>query len=149
VPNNGNTGDSATATFTGFGPNTSVQFTFRSDPVSLGTVVANSQGVAVLTFTVPTSADVGLHQVEAAGVAANGQALVLNASYTVNGVLGATVTQPDGTSSSPEGTSTEGANLATTGSNATLPLVRAGLVAIAIGGLVVMGVRKRRGMAVD
>lgn len=141
-----------TATSTGLSPNTPAHYVFNSDPVDLGTVVANSQGVATLTFTVPASADAGAHTVTAAVTRAGGGATTLSQPFTVTGAASA----PSGSSvggvsagETPSGTSTNAAGLARTGSGITIPLVRTGLVAIALGGLIVLGVRKRRGSTID
>lgn len=56
-------GEVVTATATGFVAGQEVTFELHSNPLMLGTAIADSTGSAALTFTVPTTAPTGAHQV--------------------------------------------------------------------------------------
>lgn len=60
-------GQTQVATGRGFVPGEDVAFVLNSDPVDLGTVVADATGTVVLSFTVPTDTVPGTHTVSASG----------------------------------------------------------------------------------
>ncbi|MET4053383.1 putative alpha-1,2-mannosidase [Frigoribacterium sp. PvP054] len=51
----------------GFAPNETVALTLFSDPIALGTVTADADGIVRGSFTVPADATTGAHEVEALG----------------------------------------------------------------------------------
>ena len=61
-----------TITTTGFEPGSSVFYELRSDPVSLGTAVADADGTAVLAATIPSDVPPGFHSVLVSGLGADG-----------------------------------------------------------------------------
>jgi len=101
-----------------------VTFTLFSAPVALGTVDANANGVATLTFTVPENTTPGTHTIEASGTGADGQPLTVTTTITVLGAAGA-------------------GNLPTTGNDGTAPMTKVALAAIAGGGLLVILANRR------
>jgi LPXTG-motif cell wall-anchored protein len=109
-----------------FRPGTVVTFTFFSDPVRLGTATAGSNGVATLSAAIPANAAAGTHRVEATGTGSNGSPLTVSASLVVSGAR-----DP----------------LPKTGSDSTWPLATAGVLAVAVGGLLLLVVRRRHGAA--
>lgn len=106
-----------------FEPGSTVTFTFSGTGV--GTAVADSAGVASLTFDVPAGATVGAHTVEASGTGADG--FPLTVSTTIE-VLGATAA----------------GDLPTTGSANTLSMTQLAVAAMVGGGLLVLLANKRR-----
>lgn len=113
-----------------FRPGSSVLFRLFSTPVELGSAIADANGVATLTATIPANTPVGNHVVKASGIAPDGSPLTVSvplvvATKVVNGV--AVVD-----------------DVARTGSSNALPLARTGVAAVAVGGLLVVIARKRR-----
>ncbi|HEX4869024.1 MAG TPA: hypothetical protein VFV32_15535, partial [Acidimicrobiales bacterium] len=66
-----------------FAPGTTVDFTLFSAPVHLGSAVADANGVATLTFTVPENTAPGTHTIEATGIGADGRPLTVRQTITV------------------------------------------------------------------
>ncbi|WP_374168963.1 choice-of-anchor G family protein [Microbacterium sp. WHRI 7836] len=60
-------GQQQTAVGTGFKPGEKVTGVMASDPVALGSQVANAQGTVTFTWTVPTATDLGPHTVTLTG----------------------------------------------------------------------------------
>ncbi|WP_396658955.1 choice-of-anchor G family protein [Microbacterium oxydans] len=60
-------GQQQTAVGTGFKPGEKVTGVMASDPVALGSQVANAQGTVTFTWTVPTATDLGSHTVTLTG----------------------------------------------------------------------------------
>ncbi|NKY41486.1 ECF transporter S component, partial [Cellulomonas septica] len=93
-------GGSVTLVARGFLPGETVQFHLHSDPVLLGTAVADASGVATLVTTVPTGTAAGLHHVVATGTTSQRTAqieLTVAAAGTSSGTrLAATGTDPAG-----------------------------------------------------
>ncbi|HZQ26868.1 MAG TPA: LPXTG cell wall anchor domain-containing protein [Acidimicrobiales bacterium] len=119
-------GDDVTASGCGFKPGSSVALDFLSTPVRVGTATADANGGIRATVTVPANATPGTHTIEATGTDPRGAPLVLSASITI---LGA------------------GAPLPHTGSSSTAPLTAAGVGLVLIGGVAVVGARRRRARA--
>ena len=115
-------GTPVTLTAQVFLPGTNVVFRIFSDPVTLGTATANSNGVATLTATIPSNFS-GQHTITASGSGANGQPLTVSTTITV----------------------TQGhAPLPRTGSSHTKPYTEIGIGALAVGGLLLLGAKRRR-----
>jgi LPXTG-motif cell wall-anchored protein len=119
-------GDSVTVSGCGFKVGSSVSIDFLSTPVHLATVTADANGGIGATVTIPANAAPGNHTIEATGVAPSGAPLVLSANITI---LGA------------------GTPLPHTGSSSTAPLTAAGVGLVLIGGVAVVGARRRRARA--
>lgn len=111
-----------------FTPGATVTFTFFSAPVVLGTAVADANGVASLTWSVPANADAGTHRVEASGLGINGQPLTVSTTIQVAGA---------------------GSALPTTGSDSSVPLTQLAIGVMVFGGLMVVMANKRRAAARD
>ncbi|MEI4273267.1 hypothetical protein TEK04_16210 [Klenkia sp. LSe6-5] len=112
-------GRQQTVTAGGFAPGETVRGTLYSTPVDLGTAVADAQGVATFTFTVPAGLEPGVHTVTAVGLTSGATSTV---TFTV----------------------TAGATLATTGADVG-PLLGLGALAVGAGAaLAVAGSRSRR-----
>ncbi|MFJ2543404.1 choice-of-anchor G family protein [Microbacterium sp. NPDC087589] len=60
-------GETQTAVGTGFKPGESVTGVMTSEPIALGTKVADAQGTVTFTWTIPTSTDLGTHAVTLTG----------------------------------------------------------------------------------
>lgn len=118
-------GDPATFVARTFQPGSQVSFTFFSDPVHLGTVTADANGVATINTRIPASADPGRHTVRASGIDPNGRLQNLDFSLTVRGGPGR-------------------APLPRTGSSNSIDLTRVGVAALAGGGLLILASKKRR-----
>ena len=97
-----------------------VNWTAQSTPRSVGTSIADGNGVATITFTVPSDFDNGTHTLFASGFDLNGAPITLSTTFTVSGASG----------------------LTPTGSNS-LPWMLIGVGAVTVGGTFV-GVSKRR-----
>lgn len=128
----------------GFQPGESVSILFRSDPVHLKTVSADSQGSIDTTVTIPRSAEPGMHTLEARGPDAGGGTLVLR---TQIGVMGEETSSSEpggsGQESSGDGGSTgNGGSLPFTGVEL-LPLAGIGVAALAGGALLIVAGRRR------
>lgn len=100
-----------------------VTWVAQSHPIVLGTSFPNAQGVATLTWTVPTHLTPGSHTLSASGFDVNGIPLTVRTTFTV----------------------VSGGGLTPTGSN-TIPWLLIGLGSVAIGGTMVT-VAKRRAKA--
>ncbi|SCX39822.1 hypothetical protein SAMN03159343_0799 [Klenkia marina] len=114
-------GRQQTVTAGGFTPGETVRGTLYSTPVDLGTAVADAQGVATFTFTVPAGLEVGVHTVTAVGLTSGSTSTV---TFTV--------------------TAGGDAVLATTGVDVA-PLLGLGALAVGAGSaLAFAGTRRRR-----
>jgi LPXTG-motif cell wall-anchored protein len=121
-------GQPCTITARGFQVGSTVTDDLFSAPVRLGTAVADTNGTAVLTATIPASTPLGAHHIEASGTGVNGQPRTVSASITVTrGTTGATVPK--------------------TGANSTKPMAEIGVAALAIGGMLVLVARRRSKVA--
>jgi LPXTG-motif cell wall-anchored protein len=105
-----------------------VTFMLFSEPINLGTVDADANGVATITFTVPEELSAGTHTVEASGTGADGQPLTVTTTITVTGAAGGA----------------GGGNLPTTGNDSAISMSQVALAAIVGGGLLVLVANKRR-----
>jgi LPXTG-motif cell wall-anchored protein len=116
-------GDTVTGQAQTYADGATVAWEQQSTPIALGTVKANSAGVATLTFKVPAGTTPGTHHVVASGIGANGQLLTQSAAIVVSGGTSATVPK--------------------TGANSTKPMAEIGVGALALGGLLVLVSRRR------
>lgn len=126
-----------------FDPGSSVEVTFFSDPVPLGTVIADADGAARITFTVPATAEPGPHVLQFSGTRNQELSLVgvcLNVEPPV--VLSETITRP---APAPAAAPSTPSVLPFTGSMdlATVSLLGAGLVGLGVVSVVVARRRKR------
>src|SRR5690349_21331387 len=128
VQSGGSVGQGSTQTFTagGFKVGAAVTFVLHSDPITLGTVNADSTGTATGTFTIPADAPPGNHIVSAQGLDPAGNARVVNSgSFQITpaaAVLGATQSNANR-----QNTGTNNGRVAArTGSSTTVPLTIGG-----------------------
>jgi hypothetical protein len=106
----------------GFRPDTQVDFWIHSDPQFLGSALANSSGIAVLTVNLPAGFT-GEHIVQALGISPAGVDRNLLKHITISAAV------------TPSG-------LAITGQNA-LPLIGGGVALLLGGAVLVVGMRRR------
>lgn len=114
-------GQKLTLVGTGFAPNSTVQVTVFSSPVSLGTVVTDATGSFSVEVTVPADLANGTHTLVATGIAPDGSTRNLVITVTVSGGV---------------------ATLANTGFDVAVPLTGGALALLAGAGLLV-GARRR------
>lgn len=113
----------------GFAPNSRVRIEFRSQPVELASVTANSAGSFDTTVVIPANASLGQHTIAAQGTNPTppGGARELTATITIVGAAAA----PGGT-------------LPRTGAADALPLALGGAALVGIGAVAVVAARRRR-----
>jgi LPXTG-motif cell wall-anchored protein len=115
----------------GFKVGSLVTFVLHSDPVTLGTATADSNGTATGTFTIPANTPVGTHTVTAQGVDPAGNArVVTSGSFTVVAAAAVNNGAP-----------------ARTGASNTVPLTSAGAGLVLAGGALVVVAQRRRSAA--
>lgn len=76
-----------------FQPGSTVTWTLFSTPVNLGTSVADSNGIARISFTMPTGMSLGAHTVQATGTSFDGvgqTALTVTAGITLGNAVSQT-----------------------------------------------------------
>jgi hypothetical protein len=83
APSSAVPGATVSVTSTGWSPGAAVAVSLHSDPIDLGTLVADATGRVSGAVTVPLAATVGVHQVVLSGLGANGQVLTASAGFTV------------------------------------------------------------------
>ena len=110
-----------------FRPGSTVTITFDNPAVTLGTLVANANGVATGTFTAPAGSSTGTHRVTSTGTGCAGEALTLTANIVVGTVT--TTTATTGT-------------LPTTGSSSTGLLATGAAGLLAVGGIFLITSRR-------
>jgi LPXTG-motif cell wall-anchored protein len=120
-------GGTDTAHGTGFDANEGVNGFIHSARVFIGHTTSNGNGVANLTFTVPTTLAAGHHTVELVGQRSG-----------VAESVGLTVVAGAGSSAS------SGSGLPFTGGNDILPMTAAGVGLVLVGGLALVAARRRR-----
>lgn len=125
-----------TVTTTGLLPGSDATFTLYSDPVVLGTVVADDDGNATLVFDLPSGTTIGAHEIVTTGTNENGIA----EEETI--VLNVTSCAPGGDTGASGGSDDDGA-LARTGTDVSTP-VRAAVVVFAAGAALLLVSRKRQ-----
>jgi LPXTG-motif cell wall-anchored protein len=132
-PQQGPVGGTVTGQAGVYGANSNANMDVLSDPIRVGTFKADAAGIVRYSFVVP-NVPVGTHTFRLSGVGADGKALVQSVSYVVTA------------SESTTGGSTTG-GLAKTGSNHSEPIAQIGAGAIAVGGLLVLGAKRRKAKA--
>jgi hypothetical protein len=152
VPSQVAQGASVTVTGDGFLPGTTITLGIYSTPTSLGTASVDASGAFSATVTIPITTLLGAHTIAAAGVSASGDARTLAAPSTV--VAAGTGSGSNGSSGSGGGTgatsgsgSTSGATsdgLSSTGGTVPIGLIVGGLLAAAVGAILVWRVRRER-----
>jgi hypothetical protein len=135
-------GGTLTAKLPGFAPDADVAVTLHSDPIDLGTVKADADGLATATFAVPLDFT-GTHSVEGTGTGPAGTPITVSATFTV----ASTTTFPTGTTTPVSGTgsSSPTSALAFTGMNSR-DLASVALLLMAVG-LLCLDVQLRRSRA--
>ena len=130
-------GGTITVTAGYFEPGSDVEIRVESDPVVLGTLVADATGVVTSSYALPRSVEVGSHIVFARGPRlGTGVATEVSAAITVidDGVSPTAITPT---------TTARGGNLPATGRDVAV-LITAAAALVAGGGLVVQLQRRRR-----
>jgi hypothetical protein len=124
-----------TVTTSNLAPGTDATFTLYSDPVVLGTVVADAEGDATLVFDLPAGTTLGRHEVVTTGINEFGVAdegsVFLNVTTCATG-------DGDG-----DDDGTGGGGLARTGTDVSTP-IRAAVVVFAAGAALLLVSRKRQ-----
>ncbi|MDR1426765.1 MAG: Ig-like domain-containing protein [Bifidobacteriaceae bacterium] len=133
-------GETQTARAVNFQPGEEIQATAYSTPLSLGMVVADSDGAAVFAFPVTDGFDIGEHRVEATGPL-SGQAVI--ARFNVKAQPSSTPKDPGQDKS--RGPSQGGGTHPSTGLPANaLPVLIGGAVALVAGLVLVLAAAARR-----
>ena len=128
-------GDTVAVNATGFAPNSNVVITLESDPVNLGTFVADSAGRIAANVVVPADFPTGAHTLKLTGTDIAGAVLVLSTGITVaSRIQVATTAAPVATTTS----------LPQTGSSITEPALIVGAGLILLGAVAVLAARRRR-----
>jgi LPXTG-motif cell wall-anchored protein len=121
-----------------FAEGATVTLTLSSEPATLGTGTADSEGVAALEVTIPEATPLGQHTLTATGQAPDGSELSVSAAIEVVAADGAAADDDAGASGA----------LPRTGDDSSLPLARIGLALAAIGGIVTaIAAKRRKGLA--
>ena len=123
-------GQTITITGTGFAPGEDVAATFHSDPLPVGTAVADASGRVVFTFVVPADAAIGAHRV-----------VLVQAGSGLRAEAGLTVVGDEAPAESVGAASGRGRSLAATGADAHFAVLLGAALAAA-GGVLVMGRRR-------
>jgi hypothetical protein len=123
-------------------PDSSVAATFNSDPVDLGTLTADAEGVVEGTFQVP-SVEAGVHTVVLEGTGADQEPRTLEVAFTIT-AASSTTTVPLTPPATPGGAATGGAGgpLAFTGTGAR-DLASIAVLVLAVG-LHLLALQRRR-----
>ncbi|HKE76164.1 MAG TPA: LPXTG cell wall anchor domain-containing protein [Acidimicrobiales bacterium] len=116
-----------------FATGSTATVTLFSDPVVLGSAIADAAGVFALQATIPADTPLGHHTITAEGTAPDGSPLSLSVSLTVVPAQGAGAGAGNGSG-----------NLPRTGSDSSIPLAKLGLGMLAIGGIATAIAAKRR-----
>lgn len=127
----------------GFKPGSNVVITLESDPVNLGTFVADSAGRIATNVVVPADFPVGLHTLKLTGTDIAGAVLVLSTGITVASRI--QVAPTSATTAAPVASSS--GTLPRTGSSAPEPALLAGAGLVLLGSVALLAARRRRASA--
>lgn len=116
-----------------------VTFTFFSDPIHLGTRVADGNGVVRATFPVP-DVEPGLHTLRMTGIGADGQPRTVDWPVRVL----ARGTQVAGVTQDRPAAAGSGGAFGKTGMDSVKEIVAAGFALVAVGAVLVLAVRRSR-----
>ncbi|PQZ54760.1 MULTISPECIES: collagen binding domain-containing protein [unclassified Microbacterium] len=122
---------------TGFAPGATIAFELHSDPIALGTLTADADGVLQGALRIPATAPAGAHTL----VALSGTTVLASTPLTVTAAAGTGGQTGGGVASPGGGAATPGGQLATTGADAPVALLALGVILAMMGGLLV---RRRR-----
>jgi len=120
-----------------------VVITLESDPVNLGTFVADSAGRIATNVVVPADFPVGLHSLKLTGTDIAGAVLVLSTGITVASRI--QVAPTSATTAAPVASSS--GTLPRTGSSAPEPALLAGAGLVLLGSVALLAARRRRASA--
>lgn len=129
-------GDTIAVNASGFKPGSNVVITLESDPVNLGTFVADSAGRIATNVVVPADFPAGNHTLKLTGTDIASAVLVLTTGVTV-----ASRIQAPTTTAAPAATT---GSLPQTGSSFTEPALLVGGALVLAGGAAVLAARRRR-----
>ena len=140
APTNVLPGDTIAVNASGFKPGSNVVITLESDPVNLGTYVADSAGRIATNIVVPTDFPAGNHSIKLTGTDIGGAVLVLTTGITVGSRI-----QVVTTTAAPAATTT--GTLPQTGSSVTEPALLIGGALVLAGAGALVAARRRRSSA--
>ncbi|MFJ2534398.1 MSCRAMM family protein [Microbacterium maritypicum] len=126
-------GKDITISGTGFAPGATIAFELHSDPITLGTLTADADGVLQGTLRIPASAPTGAHTL----VALSGTTVLASTALTVTAAAGTGT----GSGGQTGGATAPGGGLASTGADAPIAIVAIGVLLAVMGGMLV---RRRR-----
>ncbi len=129
-------GDTVAVNAAGFQPGSSVAITLESDPISLGSYVADSAGRIATNITIPADFPAGAHTLKLTGTSIAGSVLVLSTGITVASRVQATTTT---VATVAPATTT----LPQTGTSFTEPALIAGAALVLVGAGAVLVARRR------
>ncbi len=109
-------GGTFTVTSTGWQPNSNVDATLHSDPVTLGSLTADPTGQVQGSFDVPSGTASGAHTVDLVGTGQSGDPRTVSIPLTVTGTGSASTTGGSGTTTTGAGSTTSN-SLPFTGAN--------------------------------
>jgi len=115
--------------------------TLQSDPITLGSLVADSIGEVNGTFTVPVGFAIGSHTLSLTGLNIAGNVRTVSTPITVGAI--ASLVQPQGQAPTPRVATATGSNLPATGTDTASLAVLAALL-LGTGVALVLTGRRRR-----
>ena len=126
-------GKDITISGTGFAPGATIAFELHSDPITLGTLTADADGVLQGALRIPASAPAGAHTL----VALSGTTVLASTALTVTAAAGTGT----GSGGQTGGATAPGGGLASTGADTPIAIVAIGVLLAVMGGMLV---RRRR-----
>ncbi|MCD4549018.1 InlB B-repeat-containing protein [Schaalia sp. lx-260] len=126
-------GESLEIVVSGFMPGADVTFEAHSDPLTIGTITADAQGIARLTWKVPASFPAGEHTILATGLArgADGKEQMVTLSQKIT--VGAAEAKHNGEKKTTTSHVNSGQHLAVTGASTLTILLGSGILVLAGG----------------
>ena len=141
---------------TGWMPGSTVSFTFLSEPILLGTQIADSKGEVRAVYLVP-NVEPGMHTLRLTGIGADGKARTVDYPIRVlpnTAVAGATQDNPGAAAGNvangftgsgvTNGSANGSGSFGKTGADHIRELVAGGIALLAVGAALVLGVRRTR-----